>query len=382
MTIGLRAEYPGFEVSRIGVSPTTILLTLRVLTAILRFSSMARAAQQPAASAPAAEAWPILWSSMNEKQLVNYITGAVERFASGVLTYEQIRYQVTDIITSYRLRHPIMPLPGEITGVSRLRPKTAALLFDRIWMPGPWVPQSFKDVAVYGATDLEIIGCVLSKFLLQNSLPPAIFANWGASLNIGARGREDSEKVLVAALGLKSIAAVPVYASKDNFERDYRPGDYSVMLGVIDHLKIVDEKRLSWEQVDEFRHDVKAHKHYRSLVHWLDSEMVGKSESYIADELSARIDRYQTALAKHGVLTVVGALESMLDPKFVAGAGALFGVVSLAATPLAGAAAVTALTVGSASCKIARSLLDRADVKNSATEVAFIYDLRSAQNAG
>jgi hypothetical protein len=57
------------------------------------------------------------------------------------------------------------------------------------------------------------------------------------------------------------------------------------------NLEVVSESDLTWEQVREFRSDLKNRERYRRLVHWFDKEMAGKTLPFIQDELALRAER-------------------------------------------------------------------------------------------
>jgi hypothetical protein len=182
---------------------------------------------------------------------------------------------------------------------------------------------------------------------------------------------------------LRGVNAVPVYSSERDRAAEYRAGSYQVLIGILENVALVDETKLTWEQVFEFRADSPVRADYRRLTHWLDSEMVDRSEAYITDEVSVRLEKYEAGLRKHGVTTVVGALESVLDPKFMSATSVVVAGITLGTGSLvSGASAAIALGIGKIACTIARGMLDiRAARTGDNAEVAFVHEVRGKVGA-
>jgi hypothetical protein len=137
----------------------------------------------------------------------------------------------------------------------------------------------------------------------------------------------------------------------------------------------VDEDSLRWEQVLEFRHDRQARTKYKRLIHWLDGSMIGKSASYIEDEIAIRLEDYEFALKKHGIKMIIGEIEGILDPAFLAGSGLTSGTIGLLTEPLLGLASQGLLFGGKVLLNVAKYLLSRDELKNS-SEIAWVYDIK------
>lgn len=58
------------------------------------------------------------------------------------------------LVIKQRFDKPILPNPGETIAIAYHTPKTAALFFDRVWCP--FIADISTEIAIYGATDLEI----------------------------------------------------------------------------------------------------------------------------------------------------------------------------------------------------------------------------------
>jgi hypothetical protein len=186
-------------------------------------------------------------------------------------------------------------------------PKTGALFFDRIW-GGYGAPD---EVGFYGHTDYERF-CMLAIILrgeadridglgqrigdadaseleeiarelaqkdpkrldmierlnvlwdaFEKTLPPDTGVET-AGMNTGWLRRVSGSLWLE-----KQIAAPVVYSSEQTFYQEYQAGSYEVLVSTLSELNLVDEDRIQWEQVLEFRHDELAKKKFRRLRHWL-----------------------------------------------------------------------------------------------------------------
>jgi hypothetical protein len=176
----------------------------------------------------------------------------------------------------------------------------------------------------------------------------------------------------LAAMGIK---ATPVYRGLASSDRLYERGDRSVIVTTLRDIPVVVEKHLSWQQVIDFRRDAQARKDLRRLTHWLDSEMVGKSHSFIIDEIGVRRERYEDALRRHGIETVLGALSATLDSRVLLGGAAAVSALSYAVDPSWSLAAGASIVVGKVAVHVAESLLAARAIANERFgEIAFVVD--------
>ncbi len=118
------------------------------------------------------------------------------------------------------------------------------------------------------------------------------------------------------------------------------------------------------------------------MRNWLDTEMVGKSISYVSDAIATRLDGYEWALKKHGIETVTGAVSDLLDYRFLASAGSVVGGL-LAGGLWAGAGTGLAelvgagIVIGKAAVSVVNKRVDLADRKRGeGSEVAFVHELK------
>lgn len=279
---------------------------------------------------------------------------------------------------------PRLPNNTETIAVSTNAPKTAALLFDRIWSPPPDLlhdPPPAK-LTVYGATPLEIY--TLAAIFFNNAqkfgtASEQILTEADAIFRAAMANPDftPDRSIADSLFHHKKISAVPVLTTTSEARDQYKPGLIAALVTAIAEIAVVDEKSLKWRQVIEFRNDKQARANYHRLIHWLDSEMVGKSREFIRDEIAVRLDRYESSLRKHGIQTLIGTIESIADPAFITSAAALLGVSTWAGVQAAGALTIVSLGVGRAACTAAKSLLDLNEARRGpGSEIALIHELK------
>ncbi len=81
----------------------------------------------------------------------------------------------------------------------------------------------------------------------------------------------------------------------------------------ISNLPVIVEERLKWKQVLEMRNDKESIKKIHRFRRWVDLELEGKSQAEIIELLEAAIDDYKYALKKHGVMTAIGGITTVLS---------------------------------------------------------------------
>jgi hypothetical protein len=283
----------------------------------------------------------------------------------------------TASVIQARFAVPILPKPGETVGVAPDCPKTAALFFDRLWSMPHIESAPPASIHVYGATPYEI--WILALFALAPEAPldviEQIFPD-NPTAAATTRSRVAARDIANALTLGRKIPAVPVYSSGRACSEEYKPGKYEVLVAALANLNIPDESALTWDQVVQFRSDPHAKMAYRRLVHWADKELVGRSMQFVEDELALRLDAYSAGLQKHGIRTVLGALDAMFDPSFVQPASAVVAALALGGSLPAAEWGAAVLFGGKFACKLARGLLDISDAKQGPnSEIAFVYDV-------
>jgi hypothetical protein len=279
------------------------------------------------------------------------------------------------ITLSKRFSSPNLPAPNESVGVTVLKPKTAALFFDRVWRC-PGLEQILpNDVSCYGATQMEYLPALLglvarsleisdTQIVDEVKLPYASKA-WGAS----SVTRAIAESLFES----HSILALPMYDSTESRDAEYQVGHTQVLVAAIEGLQVVDEDSLDVEQILEFRKDASAKSKFRQLRHWADKELAGKPSSFLIDAVSQRLEDYEWALKKHGILTV----SELLDPKVLLGVASTAAALAFAGAEFWGALGAAGVVIGKAAVSVTQKLVDREDRKRGqGSEVAFVHELK------
>lgn len=283
------------------------------------------------------------------------------------------------------------PTPAESFCVAIDRPKTAALVCDRVWCLDADMPDG---ISVFTSTALERQIQQLI-YLEAKGFPALTFWDDDSGLNKSALGvwtllpprlflaklnNEDPVPAQLAQdIGLHLGREVSTVHDSEKRQRQcYEPGQYNVVRCILDGCDIPIESMLSWEQVKEFRADGGAKIKYKRFVHWLDRDMAGKPISYIADEISERYDDYLTTLNKHGIKSSIGTLGTLLDQSTLLSAAIGASAGFLVGGSLSAAFAGGAVAIGKLSLKMADELLEYQYAKRTTNpEIAFVHEIRT-----
>jgi len=234
-------------------------------------------------------------------------------------------------------------LPSEVeTAAIALKPKTAALCYDRVWGASDGiVPRSIR---CWGGTQAEVSGKGLAAdYNIKTGRAPIVamvgpeekkleMLRAGTDYGLAATFRDIAKSFSKR----HRIYMFPIFDFIEQRNRMYQPGDREIIVTTLSNLDIVDEKQLTWEQVIEFRKDNENKQKYRRLLHWLDKDMVGKSRAFIQDDIAMKLEDYEWAIKKHGIKTVIGTIEETLDAKHLAGASGIVGSFTYAGHPVLG----------------------------------------------
>jgi len=294
---------------------------------------------------------------------------------------------------THLLEQPLAPSDSESVAVATAKPKTAALVYDRVWGLAGEVPDPIR---FGGLSEMEVILAANRVIRWREDgrpkgIPKAVNGFYNAldryfniadsQLNSHTHLHLRCAEPLVREYSSNiserfGCAVVPVYATKEAARLQFQRGDYGVIYTVISNLEIVDEDALQWEQVVEFRNDKEARNKYRRFIHWLEAEMVGKDARFISQEIHERLEDYSWAIRKHRLKTVYGALSSLLDEKNLLAAGGLIAGGIYSGLPEAGWTVGITTWVSKVLVEIGKELINLKDAKRGpGQEVAYIYDL-------
>lgn len=282
-----------------------------------------------------------------------------------------------------RFGSPHLPRANESVAVAFHVPKTAALYFDRVWSSPAYEDAPPADIRVWGATEFEVhTQAALLALERQLWVDEEELAADLMKLASAERWQNPLERSIAIELTTKFQApCVPVYQSRATRDEQYRPGRIDLIVATVTALELVDESVLTWEQVVEFRRDREARAKYRRFVHWLDTELVERPVTFIADEVAARMSDYEWSMKKHGIKTAIGSLSSLLDPAFIAASSAAVTSAAIAADGRIAALTGIGITIGRAVLSIGSALVDLADERRKWAEIAYAYDLKAKLNA-
>lgn len=274
------------------------------------------------------------------------------------------------------------PLGREEIGiVSLLKPMTAALIADRVWLPYAGHDPKI-DFAFCWDSPLAIRLAALFALIKESEEPPpsSVGELEGHLSGDAAKFVLMAEGSLAKEYAVRSSAAVcPLFESAERRDASYQAGNYPVIVTVVENVAVVSEDSLTWDLVREFRRDPEARAAYRRFIHWLDRDMVGKSAQFIADEVSQCVESYNWAIRKHGLQTVIGTIERTLSARSLLGAGAATMALSaLGYQQLLTVLAGTGLLVGQAAIHAATALLAREEIVVANRDIAFVHHIKKS----
>lgn len=202
--------------------------------------------------------------------LVHYVEAAVTPYF-GAIPSSVLQEVVRDFVHfSGRTR----PLHRDETGiVTLLKPKTAALCADRVWLQ--YAGNDTKLDFAFGWTcPIAVRLAAIHAFLIAtgNDSPPkepSIEFTQEVAKFISTTERDLSR----AYASMTGASVMPLYDSASKRDTDYRFGNYPVIITVVENIAVVSEESLTWDAVIDFRKDRDSQIAYRRFIHWLDKEM-------------------------------------------------------------------------------------------------------------
>ncbi len=311
-------------------------------------------------------------------------------------------------------RKDFAPRPGETVAVVAEKPMTASLFFDRVvsvrgreTVPEKIrakLPTSFSLLQMmlsvvddvheefdkrYKDNPQDTRSGMLAAMIVSPTIKLLKLSNPGIVASIFEAGGEppDFDRLLsetmirIQTKAIQDEFGIPArsfFSDEQEFNKAYTEGDVRMVVSSLENLHVVDEDRLSWPQVLQFRKDSGACRSIRRLMHWYDTCFPGKSLSFIVDEVGARTEDYAAALKKHGIKTAIGSMSAVLDGKFVLGTSAAsVGLAGLTQDPVLGALLGGLLLAGKVAVFVAERMLKRAEIASGTTrEIAFVHELK------
>ncbi len=269
----------------------------------------------------------------------------------------------------------LLPSENETAAIA-LKPKTAALCYDRVWgTSDDIVPQPIR---CWGRTKSELSGQGLAAdYNIKTNRAPIVamigpeekqleMIRAGTDYGLAATFRDIAKSFSKE----HNIRMVPIFDFIKQRDTMYRSGDREVIVTALSNLQIVDEDQLTWELVIDFRKDKENQRKYKRLLHWFDNDMVGKSQSFIEDDISLKLEDYEMALKKHGIRALIGTISETLDGKYLLGSSLM---ALLAGEPYL----AVGLIIGKIGLQLVQKKLDFEDVERGPnSEISWVYEVK------
>lgn len=162
---------------------------------------------------------------------------------------------------------------------------------------------------------------------------------------------------------------VPTWVNEDIFEIDSRQiedNPSNTFLASMQGLKLIDASRLSWDQICEFRKDVKSRKALRDLRLFFSDSLKDREIGYIIDRLEQLQDENIHIAKVWGFETATKAFGTVLEEKSLAFSGIGAVAASMVGAPLPAIAAASLLVpVGRFALKVVETGIQAAKTKST-----------------
>ena len=254
------------------------------------------------------------------------------------------------------------------------RIKTAALLFDRIWVPPEPDPMEQRALLPYArdwyqafASDLPPAElCFSAKPIwdeYQMFVATKIYHGRGGGHGMIHYALEHLDIFAEAVREIRQVNALPVYESIDAFSRTYSSNNAIAYEAALINLEVVDEDSLTWGHVLGFRKDGEAVLKYRNLRLWLEHGLAATSLSHAVDVIAQSVEGYRWAITKHGFETRIGLISELFDHRTaLTGAGAAM-LGATAGGEVAAALASGFAIAGKLTAEVARREVERKSLR-------------------
>lgn len=275
-------------------------------------------------------------------------------------------------------------------GVNGLNAKTAALMFDRVYMDA-YDYISFRRALLAEMDDGTVLHSNINMDrVIKDLIPPEIvFLNneltSRASLELyDGRGRFVASKqekdrfyleTFIEASKSIGLNLVPFFsATSDGPEADENSGVIATRV-ILENVPLANTEESEWEQVHDFRNDKDRIAKLRAVRRLYGKLSTASSEQDAQDILSGALEQYKLSLEYHGFSLKKGILELFLDKQTIMAtivSGAFLG--SFTAASAAGALCI----LGNSYLKIKESRIkDNQLLLNSEGEAALIHDIQN-----
>jgi hypothetical protein len=172
----------------------------------------------------------------------------------------------------------VLPNNSESCVVALESPKTAAMFFDRVWQD-PNNAAFPEGIGFYGASEIEIWMTSLVRLIkdgrydVTSILTPSPLDRAYRSSHAVSSEHIPSRGLAMGFMEKHKIPVLPMYSSTARSMTEYRLGDRRAIVAAIENMQVIDERKLSWDQIVEIRSDVESLGKIRRLRHWLEPVM-------------------------------------------------------------------------------------------------------------
>jgi len=175
----------------------------------------------------------------------------------------------------------------------------------------------------------------------------------------------------------------PIYNSIPLLYAEFSEGQKIAYDAAINNLPTINNERVSWAQIIEFRTDKNSVRKYRDLRLWLLHGLKAESVHHATDIIAKKIEDYIWAIKKHGMETKIGAFTQIFDWKKSSMMAAATGAATILGGPIAAALTSGLLITGNVGLWIAQRKLDLEGVKRAENrEVAILFDAQKTFGEG
>ncbi|MBI1927182.1 glycine zipper family protein [Candidatus Poribacteria bacterium] len=102
---------------------------------------------------------------------------------------------------------------------------------------------------------------------------------------------------------------IPVYKRESDLDSDFPSGPTVAYQAAINSLPQAQERKLSLQQIANYRNDPDSVRKYRALRTWLPEALAARSVPEAEDKLAKMIEDYKSVLRKHSIDTAKGSIE-------------------------------------------------------------------------
>jgi len=261
-------------------------------------------------------------------------------------------------------------LPSKLEVCAIVHPaiaKSAALLYDRIYVPTTW-----------GALEHD-------RYWEELPPPQITFGSANDIMVTSIWGYLSMEKQLhfvsrkiAEHYQSEGFQVVPGYHTPAGLEGGVSTGNCAAYLAAFNNIPLVHDSDISWEQVIEFRKDEASRIAYREFREWLRYSINAQTADEAQERIGIRLERYSRAVSKHGMKTTLGKFAQLWDSRstiLTAGTGV---AVAVAAGNLWPAIVAGLAIAGRAVLEAKLIQIDNSTFKESASgrEVAYLYEVQ------